>query len=128
MRHLALLSLLLAACTPAPERCLRKAERNLATVDALIAGTEDALAQGYAVETVVHTRSRWRACDRIGPGGQPAPRDPARLCLEDETRSRTVTRAIDPVVERRKLAHLKEARAAALTETAACRALNVPGR
>lgn len=128
MRHLALLSLLLAACTPAPERCLRATMRSLDATDALIVGTEAGLRRGYAVETVDETRSRWRACDRIGPGGLPAPRDPARHCLEDETRTRTVTRAIDPVVERRKLAHLKEAHAATLADVAACRALSAPGR
>lgn len=121
--------LLLAACGTPQEQCIRSATRELRTVDRLIAETEASLRRGYAYETRQVTRTEWVVCEyvRVPPrNGDGEGRVVPRYCLDDVTDTVQRPVAIDPLVEKRKLASLtarrKELNRAALADVEACRA------
>ncbi len=114
---------LLAACGTPQEQCIRTATRELRTLDMLIAETEASLARGYTYETREVVRHVWTRCDDfVGLG----PHHHRRMCFEPVTDTVRHPVAIDPTVENRKLAALKDRRAAlaarARVEVDACRA------
>lgn len=105
-----LLCLVLAACATSRQACLTAATREVLRLDRLIAETDGNLRRGYAIE---QGTAQVTLC--IGDDGVDA-------CVTPPARERAV--AIDPVVERRKLAELKRARrraaARAVQDQAAC--------
>ncbi len=106
--------LTLAACATPLERCIASAERELRTVERLIAQTEANIERGYAVETRTDVRTRMVFCDWPDrPAGAPL-----RMCPVNEQVQRRVPVAIDREAERGKLATLRERRAELAQPTA----------
>ncbi len=106
--------LTLAACATPLERCIASAERELRTVERLIAQTEANIERGYAVETRTDVRTRMVFCDWPDrPAGAPL-----RMCPVNEQVQRRVPLAIDREAERGKLATLRERRAELAQPTA----------
>ncbi len=104
----------LAACGTPQEQCIGTATRELRTVDRLIAETKGNLARGYSYETEEITRTEWVICDYVqDPAptpGAPLPKPRPRYCFDDVTDTVRREVAIDPGLERRKLAGLEEKR------------------
>ena len=103
--------LVLAACSTPQERCVRGVNRDLQTVNALIAETELNLARGYTYETEVqNVRVGVTGC--IGGGGYGWGRRHygSGVSFCGSTEPRAVQRAvpIDPQAEQRKLAGLQD--------------------
>lgn len=95
---------LVSACTDAArDQCLRAAVAEVRTIDRLVADTEAGLARGYGIdrETVPYLERR-----RCADGGG--------TCLYTETEIVTTPKTIDPASETRRLALLRERRAAAV--------------
>lgn len=104
---LVLACLTLAACGTPQDRCVRATNREAATLDRLITETQEAMTRGYRIETELRDSGvTWGVayCNRSRNIG---------FCFDND-RPRTVRRAvpIDPEAERRKLANLRERRAA----------------
>ena len=109
MKRLALtLCALLAACGTPQEQCINRSNRDLRTVDRLIAETEANLARGYALETFTVYETQWTWCHSRSKAGEP-PRPP-HMCLDREPVTKTRPKAIDLQEETRKLAGLKAKR------------------
>ncbi len=109
------LPLVLTACGTPQEQCIRSNTRDLRQVDALVAETQANLARGYGYEEHTVTDWDWAPCF----DGRPTPRGyPPRMCWEPYERTERKAVAIDPLVERRKLAAL-EARRKVLSKQAA---------
>jgi hypothetical protein len=104
----------LAACGTPQEQCIRTATRELRTVDRLLAETRANLARGYSYETEEITRTEWVICDYVqdpaSTPGAPLPKPRPRYCFDDVTDTVRREVAIDPALERRKLAGLEEKR------------------
>lgn len=107
---------LVSACAgTARDQCLRAAVEEVRTIDRLIAETEAGLARGYGIDrqTVPYLERR-----RCGDGGG--------SCLYTETEIVETPETIDPASESRRLALLRDRRAAAvpraLDHIAACKA------
>ena len=114
-RLLPLLLPALLACTEPTGRCAVPETRELKTLDALIAETEETIARGYVLEDA--PRSGVNFClgglrSNVG----------ISFCTDPSGRRQPV--AIDEAAEKRKLASLKARRAALVetirTKTAAC--------
>jgi hypothetical protein len=120
----------LTACGTPQEQCINASTRDLRTVDRLIAETKTNLARGYAVETQEVTHTEWVICEYIPvppvtPGG-PVPPPKPRYCFDDVTDTVKREVAIDPALEKRKLAGLeakkKELGRAAAAAVISCQA------
>ena len=99
---LPLLALLLAACASPRERCVRAAVSELRVLDQLIAETQGNIDRGYAIDSIVETRTVLEPCT--------ARDDPFLFCSRQEPVTRERPRAIDVAAEERKLADLQERR------------------
>lgn len=125
MRHVlsfaAFLALTLAACDAPPPPCRSTATAELRQLDALIAETRANLDRGYAMGRTMSGGGAFNVC--IGGGGDNVG---VSFCSPGAATTRTGPVAIDPDVERRKLALLIERRdalaRAAAAELAACEA------
>lgn len=129
-RHAAIAVLaLLTACGTPQEQCIRKATRELRTIDRLMAEVQGNLDRGYAWEERQITRTEWVVCGYYPapprPDGTQRPLRP-RYCLDDVVDTIRHRVAIDPAAEQRKLDGLRAKRAevnrAAAAEVRACRA------
>ncbi|MCV2863464.1 hypothetical protein [Defluviimonas sp. WL0075] len=108
-----LMALTLGACAaPAKPGCDRAVARELATLATLIDETEANLDNGYRVERAP-ARSGFNLC--LGSA-----RSHVGISFCTEPASRTQTVAIDPEAEARKLAALRERRAALLAAHPTC--------
>ena len=106
------LLVLLAACGTPQEQCIRSETHEVRTLDRLIAESEATLARGYGYTSETVVRWNWTRCDIYPRRGHL--RAAPRMCYEpyNDTVRRPV--AVDPAAEHRKLAALKERRAALL--------------
>ena len=105
--------LFLGACASFEERCVSRVTEDLTTVNRLIVETQQNLARGYRIETEVEYRPRATFCSGFGYGyGYRHGYGGARVCTTTSRIERERQVAIDPVVERRKLANLRERQAA----------------
>ena len=101
----------LAACASSQQRCVNAATRDLRTIDTLITEINTNLQRGYALERETEVRSTLTFCTGrsafygYGYGGM-------SFCTAPDVVQRTRPVAIDPAEERRKLANLRERRAA----------------
>jgi len=113
-----LLLLPLAACASPQQRCIDTATKEIRLLDRLITRTESNLLRGYRVQTEQRLTPRLQFCA--------SPSENFVLCSGPTLTSVKTSVAIDPVVERRKLASLKARRRAlasrAQQQIAACRA------
>lgn len=109
MRQIAyLLPLLaLAACATPREACISSAQRELRTVNSLIAQTQGNINRGYAIAEVQDVRTRRTRCTGTNDDGSTF----TFPCEETETIRRQVPVAIDVTAERAKLATLQEQKA-----------------
>ena len=115
-----------AACATPEQRCISKVSRELNTVNALIAETQENLARGYRIEIEVDYVPRLTFCTGYGSWrGYGRTYGGVNFCEGVRRVERERQVAIDPVVERRKLANLQERQAALQGPTqrglAACR-------
>lgn len=93
---------LLAACATPQERCIANANKQLTTLRALIAETEQNIARGYAIETQQTVRTSIQLC--AGAGSRSTD---LLLCQMAEPREKRVPVTIDTDLEKRKLAQMK---------------------
>jgi hypothetical protein len=115
--------LLLTACGTPQEQCIRANTRELRQVDALVAETEANLARGFGYQDYTVTEWDWAPCF----DGRPVPKGHSPgMCWEPYERTVRKAVAIDPVVEKRKLAALTARRKVLATQAApavaACKA------
>ncbi|MEM0948847.1 MAG: hypothetical protein AAGK37_15715 [Pseudomonadota bacterium] len=104
---------IVAACATPAERCVSKVSRELNTVNALIAETEENLARGYRIETEVDYIPQLTFCTGFGRGfGTHSAYGGVNFCQGTRRVERERQVAIDPLAERRKLANLENRRAA----------------
>ncbi|SDL27673.1 hypothetical protein [Aliiruegeria lutimaris] len=103
--------LALAGCATPRESCLSTAQRELATIDKLIAETQANLARGYALQREYYTTSRVTMC-----AGSRRNSLAWNYCTVPETRVREEPVAIDRATEERKLRELKQTRKQAEAE------------
>ncbi len=103
----------LAACEAPPPPCRTDAARDLRQLDAVIATTRANIDRGYALGGQSQSNVGFNFC--LGSGGSNVG---VSFCTPGRTPVRSGPTAIDPEVERRKLAHL-EARRAVLARQAA---------
>jgi len=112
---------ILAACATPQERCIATANRDVVTLDSLIAQSEANVTRGFAVETRLEPGMSLQFC-----AGNRGDNLDFLLCQMNEPREKTVPVAIDLDLEKRKLAQMKAKRAElarALPQTyAQCRA------
>ncbi len=119
MRISAVFSLLvLTACATPEQACIKRATKELAIIDRLIAETEENLARGYAIRQESEPALRLVLCT--------SPDDNFHFCTEPGVRIVKSPVAIDPLAERRKLETLRRKRQEALAQARAgiraCRA------
>jgi hypothetical protein len=117
------LVLILAACGTPQEQCIRANTKELRQVDALIAETQSNLARGYGYEEHTVTDWDWEPCFV----GRPVANDRhSDMCWEPYERTVRKAVAIDPAVEKRKLAALTARRKVLVSQAApavaACKA------
>ncbi|MEZ5912681.1 MAG: hypothetical protein R3D84_11060 [Paracoccaceae bacterium] len=125
MRRLSLLVLpLLAACATPQQSCIASATRDIRVLDGLIARAEVDLARGYTVEERVLRTHRYVPC-AVQPAVAKGAKRTLQFCWEDHDIVRSEPRAIDIPAETRKLAAMREKRAAlasaAVAQVAACK-------
>ena len=103
MRQMILIAaaLTLAACATPEERCISRAQSELASTDRLIAETRMALAVGYRTETVQ---------PRVTVGIEMCSGDNVRICVGGENGPSRVQVPIDRAAEQRRLLALTERR------------------
>jgi len=110
--------LMLAACATPEQACIKRATKELAVIDRLIAETEENLARGYAIRHESEPALRLVLCT--------SPDEHFHFCTRSDTRTVKKPVAIDPVSERRKLDALRHKRQEALrrarTGIRACKA------
>ena len=131
MSRLAVLAFipLVAACTSPQKACETAALKDLRTIDALIAETEQNIARGYGVEVETVRSPNFRYCFGSRSGG----RTSVGIVLCNDTYDRRVERpvALDLAEEEAKLASLKARRPAtaerAAKGVAACRDYHAKG-
>ncbi|MCC5974812.1 MAG: hypothetical protein JJT81_12260 [Rubellimicrobium sp.] len=106
--HFLLVSLLvLAACATPRESCISNAQRELRTVNSLIAEAQGNINRGYAIAEVQDVRTRRTRCTGTNDDGSTF----TFPCEETETVRRQVPVAIDVTAERAKLASLQQQKA-----------------
>jgi hypothetical protein len=119
-RILVLLPLLLGACMPAQQDCIRLATPEIQPVNRQITAAQANLQRGYALDEIERREWRWVRC------GSGLPGEPPEMCFEEVTWIEIRRRAIDPAAERTRLnALLAERRVmerAAAPAIAACKA------
>jgi hypothetical protein len=98
--------LALAACATPRESCISSAQRELRTVDSLIAQTQGNINRGYAVAEVQDVRTRRTRCTGTNADGSTF----TFPCEETDTVRRQVPVAINIAEERAKLASLQQQR------------------
>ena len=106
---------LLSGCLSQQESCIVQARSELNTINRLIATAEGNVARGFALTTVTELRERNTFCTGTNEDGSTF----TFPCTETETVEREVPVAIDIAEERRKLAQLRERRAALEPQVAA---------
>ncbi len=99
--------LALAACATPRESCINSAQRELRTVDSLIAQTQGNINRGYAIAEVQDVRTRRTRCTGTNEDGSTF----TFPCEETDTVRRQVPVAINVADERAKLADLQQQRA-----------------
>lgn len=95
---------LLAACGTPQEQCINRNTRDLRTVEKLIAEVQGNLDRGYAIEQYSVSVPVWKDC--VVPSNDPTAPVQTRLCLDEETETRTRPVAVDLNAERAKLESL----------------------
>jgi hypothetical protein len=101
---LLIVPLLLTACATPREACLDEVNREVRTLDRLIATTRDNLDRGFAVEERQDVRTRRATCTGKNEDGSTF----RFRCNKTDTRTRTVPVAIDLNAERAKLTSLEQ--------------------
>lgn len=116
MRPVALILILLGACTTYPDDCNRRALHERRTVERLIVETQDNLARGYGYEIV---ESNWNTGFGWCSGG--VWNNNVAFCASNTIPSyQRIPVAIDPAAERRKLDSLIQRHKALVEATAEC--------
>ena len=107
---------MLAACGTPQEQCIRRETSELRKIDRLIEDLRVDIERGYRLRNEVYYRPVWQICEvtHDSQGKVVA----TRYCWETEPFTRRVPEAIDPAVERRKLAALEAQRKALAREAA----------
>ena len=100
-------ALALTACATPREACIGSVQRELRTLDRLIATTEANIARGYGLEARQEVRTVQGTCEGTTEDGSTF----TFRCPETQTRTTQVPVAIDLNAERRTLASLQERRA-----------------
>jgi len=111
---LALSAFALAGCLSEQESCILSAQSELNTVNSLIATAEGNISRGFALTTTSELRERQTVCTGFNEDGTAF----TFPCTETETVEREVPVSIDISEERRKLAQLRERKAALEPATA----------
>ena len=100
-------ALALTACATPREACIGSVQRELRTIDRLIASTQANLARGYGLEERQEVRTVRGVCEGTNDDGTTF----TFACPQTQTRTTQVPVAIDLNAERRTLASLQERRA-----------------
>ena len=106
-------ALALTACASPREACVSSVQRELRTIDRLIASTQANLSRGYGLEARQEIRTLPATCQGRNEDGSTF----TFRCPETQTRTTRVPVAIDLEAERRTLASLQERRARQLSAT-----------